>query len=395
MAVPFFRTLRALETDRSPWSAALLAASLLLAAAGLAWLLAGRVGVYVATGEARVEVDAAAHAVESPVAGRIVANRMVVGEVVAAGAVLVELDAAVETLELGEEETRLTAATRELLVLSEQVAELASGDPKAGQAGEAGKAEAQARLREAQAEARLAEEEAGRLERLHREGQVSEVELGRARAEAAKRRAAVEALTMASSRVSFAEQSAQSERRVRRTDVAAEMARLEGERDRAAAAVAVLAARVERHTIKAPAEGTVGEVAPLGRGAFVEEGERLGSIVPAGKLRVLASFPPQMVLGRVRPGQAARLRLEGFPWTEFGTVPAVVARVASELRDGRVRVELDVAPPTSSRIPLQHGLPGSVEIEVERVSPGILLLRAAGQLLAPRGELPVARAAAP
>ena len=32
-------------------------------------------------------------------------------------------------------------------------------------------------------------------------------------------------------------------------------------------------------------------------------------------------------------------------------------------------------------IPLEHGLPGSTEVEVERVSPALLVLRAAGQFL--------------
>jgi hypothetical protein len=33
---------------------------------------------------------------------------------------------------------------------------------------------------------------------------------------------------------------------------------------------------------------------------------------------------------------------------------------------------------------IQHGLPGSVTVSVERVTPAILLLRAAGVMLAPR-----------
>jgi hypothetical protein len=59
-----------------------------------------------------------------------------------------------------------------------------------------------------------------------------------------------------------------------------------------------------------------------------------------------------------------------------------VRRVASEVRDGRVRVELGVAPDAASRIPLQHGLPGTVEVQVERLAPATLVLRAAGKLLA-------------
>jgi hypothetical protein len=36
----------------------------------------------------------------------------------------------------------------------------------------------------------------------------------------------------------------------------------------------------------------------------------------------------------------------------------------------------------ASPIPLQHGLPGTVKVQVERVAPAILVLWAAGKLLA-------------
>jgi membrane fusion protein (multidrug efflux system) len=94
----------------------------------------------------------------------------------------------------------------------------------------------------------------------------------------------------------------------------------------------------------------------------------------------VAEFSPA-ALGRIQPGQAARLRLDGFPWVQYGSLAVKVLRVGSELRAGRIRVELDV-PHASSRIPLQHGLPGAVEIEVERVAPATLLLRVAGRLVA-------------
>jgi membrane fusion protein (multidrug efflux system) len=54
--------------------------------------------------------------------------------------------------------------------------------------------------------------------------------------------------------------------------------------------------------------------------------------------------------------------------------------VAGEVQDGTVRVELAVGPDAARRIPLQHGLPGSVEVWVERLSPAALLLRQAGRL---------------
>jgi hypothetical protein len=95
------------------------------------------------------------------------------------------------------------------------------------------------------------------------------------------------------------------------------------------------------------------------------------------QLNVVALFHPSVALGRVRPGQSARVRFDDFPWNEYGA-PARVSNVAAELRDGRIRVELTFDPDVMSGIPYQHGLAAQVEIETERVSPATLVLRSAG-----------------
>ena len=59
-----------------------------------------------------------------------------------------------------------------------------------------------------------------------------------------------------------------------------------------------------------------------------------------------------------------------------------MTNVASEIRDGKVRVELAIEGQTESGIVLQHGLPGAVEVEVERIAPATLILRNAGKMLA-------------
>ncbi|MFN7145017.1 MAG: HlyD family efflux transporter periplasmic adaptor subunit, partial [Myxococcota bacterium] len=144
-----------------------------------------------------------------------------------------------------------------------------------------------------------------------------------------------------------------------------------------------LRAALDRRTIRASVVGRIGEAPTLAPGAFLEEGALVATVVPDGELRVIGVFAPSEALGRVRVGQRARLRLDGFPWTWFGTVPATVQAVADEVRDGGVRVELAPEPAPTSPIPLQHGLPGAVEIAVEEISPAALVLRSAGQLLAP------------
>jgi len=116
----------------------------------------------------------------------------------------------------------------------------------------------------------------------------------------------------------------------------------------------------------------------------MHEAESVASIVPSGRLRAVAMFPAQAAFGRIREGQAAVLRLDGYPWTEFGAVKATVGHVAQEVRDGRVRVELDLQPGSNFSGRLEHGMPGSVEVAVERISPLALVLRTAGQWLTRR-----------
>jgi membrane fusion protein (multidrug efflux system) len=103
---------------------------------------------------------------------------------------------------------------------------------------------------------------------------------------------------------------------------------------------------------------------------------RLGVIVPPGAPRIVSLFPAPAI-GRIRPEQPARLRLHGFPWTQYGTIPARVARLGDEAQSAMKRVELEPRPDPRSSIQMAHALPGIVE--VERVTPAVLVLRAAGR----------------
>jgi membrane fusion protein (multidrug efflux system) len=145
---------------------------------------------------------------------------------------------------------------------------------------------------------------------------------------------------------------------------------------------------IERRILRAPVDGRIAEAADLRVGAFIDEGERLAAIVPEGPLRVVAQFTPAAAMGRVRVGQTGRVRLLGFPWTEYGSLRASVSRVANEVRDGLVRVELAVDS-LPAALPLTHALPGDVEVEVERVRPFLLVLRIlGGSLTRPIGSAP-------
>jgi membrane fusion protein (multidrug efflux system) len=137
--------------------------------------------------------------------------------------------------------------------------------------------------------------------------------------------------------------------------------------------------------------GQIGEVIEHPVGSVVQAAEKFGSIIPPGEPRAVSQFPVAAV-GRLHPGQPARLRLEGFPWTQYGTVTARVAEVGNEASGGLIRVELALDPDEAVPVRLEHGLPCSAEVEVERVAPVVLVLRAAGRLLGtgrpPRAQEP-------
>src|SRR5262249_58464419 len=100
------------------------------------------------------------------------------------------------------------------------------------------------------------------------------------------------------------------------------------------AAVMAHKGQADRYVGRAPASGRLGEAAVLRAGSVIQPGQRLGVIVPSGRLIAVAQFAPSSAIGRVRPGQQARLRLDGLPWAQYGTVDASVPRVANEIRDG-------------------------------------------------------------
>jgi membrane fusion protein (multidrug efflux system) len=380
MPAPFSRTLRAVEIDgatRRWWS---VAAVLLLLGAWSTWFFAVKVAVYETSRAARLETGGAIHPVASVLVGRVAQNHLKLNDTVESGQVLVELDCEKERHRLEEEKRRLAGlqpqvdALRRQIVTEEEAIKLSRLTARSAADG------ARARKAEAETASQFAADESARFAKMG--NKMPELEVLRARAEAEKRQAAAHAISLDVEKLENDQRTHETEARAHIEQLRHDLADAESQIATTSAAIDVLGQDIERHLIRAPIAGHVGAVAPtLQPGAFVKEGEQLGAIVPAGTLRVAADFLPQDAIGRVREGQSARLRLVGFPWTQFGSVSARVTSVESEPRDGLVRVELAVVSAPDA-VPMQHGLPGTLEVEVERSTPATLLLRACGRLVA-------------
>jgi multidrug resistance efflux pump len=387
MPVAFSRTLQSLQADGSHHRALLLSGAMLLLAGWLGWFVLGRVTLYEVTEAARLEVRSAVHPIASPVGGRVVAHALVIDREVREGEVLVELDGAAAQLALDEAAAHLAdLEARRVALLAELAAQRRTADAHRGSREYVAR-EAEARVAEADARARLLTRDAERLEALGGSGGMSERDLARGRADADAAEAAALAARLAAARLPQEHLVEEGDRRTRLAELERQRVELEGRAAVEAAVIQRLRRDLEERSVRAPVTGRVGATAGIQTGSVVAVGETLGSIVPAGELRVVALFPVE-ALGRIQRGQRARLRLEGFPWTRYGSLAATVEQVGSEAREGRFRVELALDPDPAARIPLGHGLAGTVEVEVERVSPAVLGLRLAGDLLQPSNRTP-------
>jgi len=383
MPAAFSRTLRSIEADRSRPRTALILAAGAVIALWLAWFFLGGVPVYEVADAARLEVKTAAHPVASRIDGQVLRNALQIGNEVKAGDVLVDLDSSAEALALAQGQARAADLRARLVAVRREVRAEEESAAAHLKAAEIAIEESKAHAGEAAARSEFAAERARNLARLAKDDAVSDEVLRQGGSEAAAARAALEALQLATRRL-------EQDRAVEEIDRRARVARLEREAVELEGLAAVedasnrrLEREIELRRIRAPIDGRIGEASELSPGSVVRIGERLGSVVPAGEPRAVAFFPVAGV-GRLREGQPARLRMDGFPWTRYGTLEARVSGLSSEPADGRVRVELALGENQGTRIPLEHGITGSAEVEVERLSPASLVLRVAGEALSTR-----------
>lgn len=381
MANSFYRVRQSLRADNSIRSGAGLLVALALGGAWIVWAWQARITRYELSDSARLELDGAAYPIQANAAGELVGSTLILGKEVHAGDVLAELDDNDQRLSLQQERTHLASLEPQLAALRAQMHSEGEGRTDEHKVLGLSVDAARAQYEEAQAQAKLAEAEAGRERRLRADGIVSEADTQRALADAESKRAAADSFRLILSRLGPEQAVRERDRDVRQKQILGDIAKVEAEMATSSAAIRRLEYDIGQRLIRAPVSGRLGECATLRPGVHINQGQQLGVILPKGKLQVIAEFQPANALGKVHPGQQATVRLEGFPWTQFGTVPANVTRVAGDIRDGKVRVELAVQAAANPRIPLQHGLPGSVEVEIERISPIALVLRSAGQAL--------------
>ena len=378
MPIAFSRSMRSLSGDR--YRRSLLGISLVMAILGAwgIWFWSARIARYETSQTARLEMTQAAAAIEASVDGRIAGLHMVAGQEVKPGQVLVELETTVDRLRLDEQNRLLDSLNQEISVLRDELTAQRQAQQDDRATAPVALQVARARHREAEEDAKFSQEEVTQLTKLRDGGYISNLQLLRAEADYRKHRALADALDLEVRRLELDQQTTESQKKVRLEQIKRELTKLQGEITTITATITTLQKDIEKYQVQSPVAGRVAELVPLHVGDLLRKGEKLGVVLPTGELKIVAQFSPSAGFGRIRPGQKARVRVQGFPWTQYGELTATVTNVAGETRDGLVRVELAILPTSSNLIPLQHGLPAVVEVEVEHLSPASLVLRSAG-----------------
>lgn len=380
MATAFASTTRSLAAEKTGTSMIAIAVATVALLLWLGWFLLAHVTRFEVSQDARLEVSAEPRELSTAEAGRLVGVRLAIGQEVQAGEVVAELDATEQRARLREEEVRQLAYPGQISSLEREIAALGAADVHDRQSAAAMARTTTAQLEGAQSAAQFASDFEKRQRADNEAGGATGVDVARAAAEARKADSARDALAADARRVIADAATRRDQNAARMEELRRSLMDLQTEQTKSASTIAGLKAEIENRIVRAPVSGRLAEAANLRPGAFVRSGERLATIVPTSRLMIVADFDPS-ALGHIQVGQAARLRLTGFPWAQYGSVTARVAHVAGEIRDGHLRAELAVTGTSLHGVALTHGMAGVAEVEVERLSPARLILRTLGQNL--------------
>jgi multidrug resistance efflux pump len=357
-----------------------------LALAWCAWLTCSRVDVYASTTHARVEVERLPVHIAAEDSGRVVAMHAQLGARIDRGHVLTELDATLESAALERSRRELERLEIQATAYRKQIEAEERRRKARWELSDLDHKRARIELERTQLTKQHQDELARVADQLHARQAGSRLQALAAQAERSIKVRELAQAVLALERARADQQYSDAAEQASIAQLERERTEIESERRVEAAVFETARENLARRTIRAPSSGKLGQVTALQVGDVLHAGELLATLVPNARVRVVADFAAEAV-GRVRIGQPARVRVDNFSFLEFGMLDAQVTQVANEAPDLKLRVELAIDPRSKHRIPLQHGLSGSVDVRVDRASPWSLWLRGLGGVLFGKGQV--------
>jgi hemolysin D len=127
--------------------------------------------------------------------------------------------------------------------------------------------------------------------------------------------------------------------------------------------------------LTSPVDGTVQQLAVHTLGGVVEPARTLLVIVPKGSQLTIEAKIPNKDAGFVRVGQAVRVKVDAFPFTDYGTVDGILESISSDavedeklglVYDARIRLQSNATRGRSKGIALAPGMTVAAEIKTAR-----------------------------
>nr|BDT30381.1 HlyD family efflux transporter periplasmic adaptor subunit [Myxococcus sp. MH1] len=246
---------------------------------------------------------------------------------------------------------------------------------------EAARAQVSAKEREAEARARDARQ-AEQLKAkefvapVEAENAATEAEVARSQVEAA--RAAARELEASLERLELEQRGLEGDARVASLADGAALAAAKVELERYEGELEETRLEVARWEVVAPRAGTVQGLTVFDRGDVVQAGSVLGLVVPSEDALVVRAAVTSEGITFLREGQAVRIKLDGYPFQDFGVLLGELSRVAGDTtrrQDDtlgaspyRVDVRVPEAPRSTAGVPvkLRPGMTGTAEFVVRR-----------------------------
>jgi len=106
--------------------------------------------------------------------------------------------------------------------------------------------------------------------------------------------------------------------------------------------------KLNQRYLYAPVDGIVSSLQVVNEGAVVQPGETIAEIIPDGVPLILSAVLPSKEAGFVQPGMPVQIKLDAYPFQDFGVIPGTVEAIAPNTENHeqlgavyRVEISLD------------------------------------------------------
>lgn len=124
------------------------------------------------------------------------------------------------------------------------------------------------------------------------------------------------------------------------------------------------------YVVKAPTEGVISYFNFWSENQNVKQGDEIFSIIPKSQTEIIGKvLLSTQRAGKLKIGQKAIIKLDNFPYTEFGVIEGTVKHISSIPKQNQYAVEIDfnnkLITKTGTIITAKNDIQGSVDIVTE------------------------------